>query len=131
MPIHGLHAQRRKFDETFKIGHYNARSRAEEMRSKADDDPTRDTLEAAKAADDALAALCRKFRNWSLLMRHEISRILDDPTQEFAEGERDGWQALHKDIVAHLSSLEAECPASADPPAAPPNDPPARRTFNV
>ena len=97
----------------FEIDYDNAQISANGKRIKAADEPTQGNLDAAKAAREVQAALCRAFQNWCRL-------VLKDRELSPAE--------LSHDIATSLQRLETDCPHGEDPSqTGAPIDSPAKR----
>src|SRR5438067_598464 len=92
--------------EQFDIDYANAQLLTNEMRLRADDEPTQERVDAATAAREAQAAICRKFRNWCAQKRDGIARELGDPARKFSATERAEWQERHDEVVKRLAELE-------------------------
>jgi hypothetical protein len=93
--------------DTYDRDYANAQIDARGKRIKADSEPTQENLDAATAADERRASICREFRKWCLSRRDDIH-----PDGDLAPAE---WQTLHDQIVARLQTLEADCPPGEDP----------------
>jgi len=120
------HGQRGRFDK-FVVDLFNANHNTLKTRFEADNEPTPERLDAATAAREKEATICRQFRDWCTQMRDSIPRELDDTTKEFSETERAEGQRLHDDIVKRLPAL-ADCPTGeASPPLT--SGRPARRSW--